>query len=378
MRILHLITRMDGGGSAVNTLLSATGQAGEGHNVVLACGLSTESGMSEAEKRVVAEGIERFRAAGGDYRIVPSLMREIGWGDLSAYREIRVLLCEGFDIVHTHTSKAGVLGRLAAAGRGGALVHTPHGHIFHGYFSAATTKLFAAIERWLAGRTDALIALTAAERDDHLQLGIGQATQWFVVPSGVDIDAVAKRVQTWRQANPDAAMWDAVSVGRLVPVKGMGRLLAAWALVCERRPDARLAIVGDGGLRGELKAQAEALGIAGNIHFAGWCDPVPYLAAAKRFVLLSLNEGMGRVVVEAMAAELPCIVADVCGLRELVDEHIGACVDGDNAERVAGYLLAEYGDDVRRAAGERARHYAVQAMLDGLQEVYRFALACET
>jgi glycosyltransferase involved in cell wall biosynthesis len=368
MKILHLITRMDRGGSAVNTLLSATEQVRAGHTVVLAFGPSEESEMSAAEAARVDEELARFETAGGRIVILDQLLRSIGGHDIRAWRQMRRLMrAERFDLLHTHTSKAGALGRLAAP-RKLAVVHTPHGHVFHGYFGAAKTRLFIAIERWLARRTHALIALTRAERDDHLQLHIGSPAQWHVVPSGVDVDSIAAQISGLRR---DTKRWQAVSVGRLVPVKGMDRLIRAWAVVAHDRPDARLAIVGDGPERVALEALRDELGLHGQVHFAGWDDPLPYLAEARSFALLSHNEGMGRAVVEAMAASLPCVVADICGLQELVDDSIGRVVDADDSEAVAAALLHAWPDTVTAVARKRADSYSVRAMIDGLEAIYR-------
>lgn len=374
MRILHVITRMDGGGSAVNTLISATAQARAGHDVTLAFGPSLESDMSAIERRKVNEGLHAFRDAGGRVEIIPSLLRRPGLHDWRAWRRLRGLLRQGFDIVHTHTSKAGALGRLAADIDSARLVHTPHGHIFHGYFGRLKSLVFLQVERYLAHRTHALIALTKAEMRDHLQLGVGRPEQWHVIPSGVDIDAIATGVRALRRQNPQR-QWTAVSVGRLVPVKGMDRLLAAWAGVCRRRPDARLAIIGDGPERQRLEALRKDWGLERQVHFAGWRDPIPYLAASRCFVLLSRNEGMGRAVVEAMAAGLPCVVADVCGLTELVTPAVGVRVDADDANAVAAALLEGVHDAMGEAAAERARDFGVEAMVDALERLYARLLA---
>jgi len=369
VRILHLITRMDRGGSAVNTLISATEQVRAGHHVVLAMGLSEESEMSADEFHRVEEGLNAFQAMGGVVQWLPSLKRSLGLHDWMAYREIGTLLNDQFDLVHTHTSKAGVLGRLAASGRT-KIVHTPHGHIFHGYFGALKTKLFIAVERWMAKKSDALIALTEAEKQDHLKLNIGKTEQWCVIPSGVDVQSISSEVETLHQQSDHEMKWDAVSVGRLVPIKGMDRLIRAWAEVCKTKSGAKLAIIGDGEERKALQAQAEAFGMAENIYFAGWADPIPYLASARCFALLSRNEGMGRAVVEAFAASLPCVVSDVCGLSELVDESVGAVVDAERSELVAQSLLLQWSPNVGAAARVRADHYSVEAMIDGLQSIY--------
>jgi len=376
LSILHLITRMDGGGSAVNTILSAIGQQLAGHRVTLACGPSEESQMTGSESEQLGERLRAFEAAGGEYVVIPALLRSPGWSDLRAYTQIRRLVARGFDVIHTHTSKAGAVGRMAASRSSAAvIVHTPHGHIFHGYFGWFMTAAFITIERRLARKCDALVALTAAERDDHLALGIGRSSQWRMIPSGVDVDTLARQVDTWRAQHGDVHRWDryswdAVSVGRLTAIKGMDRLLRAWAELCKTRPDARLALVGDGEDRPMLEGMCRDMGITSNVHFAGWSDPVPYLASARSFALLSHNEGMGRAVVEAFAAGLPCVVADVCGLRELVTSDCGVVLDAGDPAEVARALQTQWPDAMAATCRKRAQAYSLQKMLDDLLRLY--------
>ena len=376
MKILHVITRMDGGGSAVNTLITAQEQAKAGHDVMLAFGLSEESDMTTSEQEKVDAGLAEFEALGGQIQIIEDLKREVGLHDQKAVKAIQKLGLDDFDIIHTHTSKAGALGRYAAKGRDVKVVHTPHGHIFHGYFGELKTKMFLKIEKHLAKHTDVLVALTQAERDDHLKLGVGTDKQWVVVPSGVDVDAIAE----WMWEHPVSAehkVWDTVSVGRLVPIKGMERLIAAWALVVQRFPDARLGLVGDGEEKRSLEKLASRLNIIPNVEFVGWTNPLPELSKAKSFALLSHNEGMGRAVVEAMAAGLPCVVSDVCGLRELVDDSVGKVVDADDKHAVAQALMSDWPRDISRATRERASHYSIAAMMQGLEQAYSKAMAVE-
>jgi len=356
---------MDCGGSAVNTLLSASEQSRSGHQVTLAYGPSSESNMSQAEQAKVDNEIQTFKKLGGKITILPSMLRGIGLHDWRAYLEIKKLLQQDFDIVHTHTSKAGALGRLAANNE--RLIHTAHGHIFHGYFGTLKSNIFILIERFLARKSTALIALTKAELNDHLALSIGKPEQWHVIPSGVDIHYIEQHTQQLR----NEVNWDAVSVGRLVPIKGMNRLILAWAQVCQLQPNAKLALVGDGEERQALELLTHELGIEKNIHFAGWSDPIPYLAASRRFALLSYNEGMGRAVVEAFAAGLPCIVSNVCGLRELVDDSVGCVVDAEQPEKVAKALLKDWNDQIHHTTKERAKSYSVETMIHGLEELYQ-------
>jgi len=369
MKILHLITRMDGGGSAVNTLITSQEQAKAGHDVMLVIGASEESSMSNIEQDKVNEGIQLFESLGGQVVVLQSLKRALGMHDKQAIKDIRALALDDFDIVHTHTSKAGALGRYAAKGSKTKVVHTPHGHIFHGYFGSFKTKLFLNVERYLAKKTDVLVALTQAERDDHLALHVGKAEQWRVVPSGVDV----ARIKEYMWENPismERKTWDVVSVGRLVPIKGMERLIKAWAIVVKTYPDAKLALVGDGEEKRNLERLASSLNLVSHIEFLGWTDPLPQLAKAKVFALLSHNEGMGRVVVEAMAAGLPCVVSDVCGLKELVDDCVGKVVDAENAQAVANALMMDWSRDTRNAARERSEQYSIAAMMQGLDDVY--------
>jgi len=372
LRILHLITRMDGGGSAVNTILCAIGQQQAGHQVTLACGPSEESLMTGSERGQLEVRMRQFADAGGEYLVIPAMLRSPGWSDIAAYKQIRALLVSRvFDVIHTHTSKAGAIGRLACSRSSSAVVvHTPHGHIFHGYFGWLMTAAFITIERRLAAKCAALVALTAAERDDHLALGIGRSSLWRVIPSGVDVAELARQVDAWRAEHDDVRSWDAVSVGRLTAIKGMDRLIRGWAELCRERPDAKLALVGDGEEREQLQALCHQLGIAGNVHFAGWSDPVPYLAAARSFALLSHNEGMGRAVVEAFAAGLPCVVADVCGLRELVNKDCGIVLDAGDAKAVAGALLHDWPAGMSAACRQRSQAYSLQTMLDDLLDLY--------
>jgi len=370
MKILHFITRMDGGGSAVNTLVCAMRQVQEDHRVCLAFGPSEESRMSKTEETRMKENLDAFRHAGGEVCIIPSLLRKPSIHDVRAFFQMKRLVSRGFDVVHTHTSKAGILGRLAAWKRTGAVVHTSHGHIFHGYFGKVKTSVFISLERRMANRAHALVALTRAERDDHLRLHIGRPEQWRVIPSGVDVAGIQKNVAAWLEGHSDVRTWDAVSVGRLAPVKGMERLIRAWVRVCEMKPEARLVIVGDGEERTGLGQLCHTLDIGNNVHFAGWCDPVPYLAASRCFALLSHNEGMGRVVVEAMASGLPCVVSNVCGLKELVTKNCGTVVDADDVNVVADALLQDWPVSARLACQERARAYSVEVMVQALQRLY--------
>jgi len=371
MRILHLITRMDGGGSAMIALRIASEQLKIGHDVHLAFGESRESNMSESEQQNVNDKLSLFENAGGHIHVVHSLKRNMGLHDVCAYREVRGLIRQGYDLIHSHTSKAGALARLAFSARDAkAIVHMPHGHVFNDYFGKWATRFFILLERWLATRADGLIAITQAERDDNLQHQVGTAEQWHIIPSGVDVAEIEKVTASIREKKSNQIVWDAVCVGRLVEVKGMDRLLKAWKEVCKLKSDAKLVIVGDGEEKESLEALRLELGMPENVVFAGWDDPKPYLATSKCFVLLSRNEGMGCSVVEAMAAGLPCVVSDVCGLKELVTDKEGIVVNADLPEIVAQALLSEWPAGMRLACRERAELFSEAVMMQRLGILY--------
>ena len=367
MRVAHLITRLDRGGSAVNTLLSAIHQAECGHEVWLVAG--REEPMPEAEARLLARDLARFREAGGRLLRVPSLVRAPGLRDAAALAAlVRVLGSLRPDLVHTHTSKAGALGRIAARMLGTPVVHTPHGHVFGGYFPRPVERAFLLAERALAPLAARLVALTDTERREQLALGIGRKEQWVVIPSGVDTEAIAARVAAARAegARPE---YLAVCVARLERVKGVDRLVRAWPHVLGRDPGARLALVGDGPERPALEALARTLGVAEAVYFAGFDDPARWLARARVFVLLSRNEGQGRALVEAMAAGLPAVVGGAPALAEVAGDA-GRVVDADDPAAVADAIVRPWPGDAAARARARAARYGLDAMFTALDRLH--------
>jgi len=370
MRIVHLITRLDRGGSAVNTLLSAIHQAKSGHRVWLVHGAIAWQAMPAKEREALKADLARFAAAGGHCCELASLRRAPGGHDLVALLQIRRLLREIRPaIVHTHTSKAGALGRLAARAIGARIVHTPHGHIFGGYFPRWQERIYLQIERALAPFADRLVALTETEMREQLNFGIGKKEQWVVIPSGVDVADFRHRVQRWRAALKKEAFW-AVSVARLEPVKGIDRLLRVWQAVVREEPQARLAIVGDGSERARLQKLAQELGIAKHVHFAGFDDPAFWLAKTRRFVLFSRNEGMGRAVVEAMAAGCVPIVSPNGALAEVVGSA-GRIVVPERTEEAARAILAPVDEEAIARATTEAERWSLEVMLAKLDALYR-------
>jgi len=331
---------------------------------------------------------DRVRAADINLLRVPHLVRSPNpFCDWPALRELTQLLeVQQYDLVHTHTSKAGYLGRLAARRAGvPAIVHTPHGHIFGGYFSTLTTRFYIALERHAAQFTDRIIALTGQEVEDHLARGIGQREQYRVVHSGIDMApfeaARERREETRRKLGikPDEVVVGAA--GRLERVKGFTYLIDAVRLLADSNPNLRLLLVGDGSLRTELTRAAAPLGR--RIEFAGFRDDVPDLMAAFDILALpSLNEGMGRVLLEAGAAGTPVVATHVGGVPDVVrDGETGLLVPPKNAGALANALDALTNDAERRAhMGRAAREFVVPrfsiaSMVRALEAIYDEVIA---
>ncbi len=383
-KVIHVITRFDKGGSAENTYLTLIGLSRAGYDLVLVSGPSDESQLGEREREAVRANLERAERAGIRIVRVHCLVRNLRpGGDLSAFLELlRIFRVEKPKIVHTHTSKAGILGRWAAwLCRVPFIVHTPHGHVFWGYFGPLETKLYVTLERITAWITDRIIALTSQERDDHLRFRIAPRDKFVKIHSGVDLslfDATLHDRMKIR-AELDIPSGDLVvgTAGRLTPVKGHMHLIDATAKILAVRPDTTFVFLGDGELKNKLLEQAEALGLAGKVHFPGWRpDVAAVMSAFDVFALPSLNEGMGRVLVEAMALSKAVVASRTGGITDLVeDDKNGLLVPPGDAGALAAAILRLLNDGEMRAAmgGEgrrRAETYSAERMVEKIGKLY--------
>lgn len=386
-KIIHVITRLDWGGAAQNTLLTLLG-----HD------------RSRFEPAVVAGRAGRWDAQGGDHateanrqqliragigcEMLPTLTRGISPLDdvVAFWHLVRLFRRERPALVHTHTSKAGVLGRLAAWAAGVELVvHTPHGHVFYGHFSRVISRIFLWIEKLLAMGTTHMIALTEAERDEYLVLKVGRADRYSVVPSGIDLERYRRVGSARDTARPRPSGFDCPadaivigSVGWLTDVKGHRFLIEAVAGLKASQPRLHLVIIGSGHMREDYLALAERLGLGASLHLLGSRRDVPdCLAGMDLFVLPSLNEGMGRALIEAMAAGLPVVASRVGGVPAVVeDRRTGLLVPPGDAAALAQAVdellqrpdwARELGDAASRSIGER---FSSAAMVKAIEAVY--------
>ncbi len=360
LRVLHVITRLTLGGSAENTVASVVGLNRGDYDCALAVS------FRESEAAVLADA----RRRGVRLLDVPALGRELALlSDLLALRQVlRIIEDERPTILHTHTSKAGFIGRLAARlARVPAVVHQPHGHIFYGYYGRALTAFYIALERRAATWSDRIITLTARGTEEHLARGIGRREQFVTVPSGVPVDQLRATAPTRAVARAHLALppgaFVVAALGRFVPVKGFDLLVEALPTVVAGVESTWLLLVGDGPERGPLEARAARLGVAGRVHVTGAvADVAPCLAAADVVAAPSRNEGMGRVLVEAMALGLPVVGTAVGGIPAVIVE--GACgrlVPPGDVPALARALV-DLGRDagLRRKLGEAAVRRAAE------------------
>lgn len=388
IKTIHIITRLDKGGSAENTLLTVMGLDKERYDVVLVKGLSVELNMTEDEVRAVEESVREAEREGVRVITVPGLVRRITpFYDLKAFFSlIKILRYEHPDIIHTHTSKAGILGRWAAFfARVPIIIHTPHGHVFWGYFGRRKASFYIILERLTACITDKIIVLTQREKKDHLHFHIAPEDKFSVVHSGINLgrffnlsidSADMKRKLGISEGNLVVG-----TAGRLTHVKGHRYLIEAAGKIVDVRPDTTFVFLGDGELLDELKNMASRLGIEENVKFLGWrSDVAEVMSTFDIFVLPSLNEGMGRVLVEAMALGKPIVASDVGGITDLiVDGKNGFLVPTGNVETMVARIddLLE-NPEKRKKMGKngksRSVNYSSDLMVKKIDRLYRAVL----
>ncbi len=283
------------------------------------------------------------------------------------------------DIIHSHHSKAGLLGRSTAILAGIPRVHTFHGHVFEGYFGSRSSAAIVATERILAMRTSHLIALSPRQREDILQRGIGRADRFSVVPLGLDLArfGAGDKLSSRDRLGVSQDITAVVMIGRLVPIKRVDRLLRAFAIAYSQRPDLRLFIIGDGSERMGLEAQAAAAGLAAAVTFCGWrSDTEDWYAAADIVALSSDNEGTPLSLIEAAAASRPVVATDVGGVRDVVSHgESGLLVEAQDESGLASALVRLASDRLLaqrlgQAGPGTAQQFGIGRLTDDLERLY--------
>lgn len=347
IRILRVITRMNVGGPAWQVSVLTRGLDASRFKTRLIVG---EVGEGEAD-------FVELRDPDLPLVKIPALGRSVRLGDdLRAFAAIRreIKHCRP-DIVHTHMAKAGVLGRIAAFScRVPVRVHTFHGHLLSGYFSRIMSRVLVLVEKVLAWRTTALIAVGEQVRDDLLAAGIARDDRYTVISPGVALARPLHRKAARVRLGLPLGVPVVLFVGRLTEIKRPDRLIEAMSLVLERRSDAILVVVGEGGLLEETRRRAEPLGSA--VRFLGWRSDIESLyVAADCVVLTSDSEGMPVTLIEAAMAGIPGVTTDVGSAQEVVVDGVTGLVVTANAAAVADGLLRVFDDKLRDRLGVAAR-----------------------
>jgi glycosyltransferase involved in cell wall biosynthesis len=334
MRVLRIIARLNVGGPARHVVWLTEGLAREGFETLLVTG-TVPPGEDDMSGFAAAHGVTPL--------VIPSMSRELSPRDVvTIWKLWRLMARFRPDVVHTHTAKAGAAGRIAGllyrtfSRKRPLFVHTFHGHVFHGYYSKWKTRVFLAIERFLArANTDRIVVLSEQQlREIRDEFRVGRAEQFVVVPLGIDLSE-----RTGKSARPPRSLVVGI-VGRLTAIKNHELFLRVAARM---RGEARFVIYGDGGERARLERIAN--GVA---DFAGTRDAGEIYASLDVLALTSRNEGTPLAIIEAMAAGVPVIATAVGGVVDLL---------GAVERRMDGFDIRERGitaasdDDAGFAAG---------------------------
>lgn len=369
IRVMHVIARMNVGGPALEIAELMRGLDPASVSQRLVTGLCSDD---EADFLLTqATDVPATR--------LPGLGRSVRPGDdaLTLSRLVSLIRASRPDIVHTHTAKAGVLGRVAAktARTGAAVVHTHHGHLLHGYFSPAKTRLVVGIERSLARVTDRMVTVGEQVRDDLLAAGVGRPGQYVVIRSGVRLGELPAREDARRDLGlPDDPVVVAM-IGRVTGIKRPDRFADAVRLLRDDGVDLRFLVAG-GGDQEHLLAERVAVE-ALPVTMLGWrSDLERILAASDIAVLTSDNEGTPLSLVQAGLARVPAVATDVGAVREVVEDGVTGILCAPSAAAIAAALGELAGDGRRRASlGEQARikaqrDFGMTAFLDSHRRLY--------
>ncbi len=380
MRVAHVITRMIVGGAQENTLLCCQDLLRDyGDDVLLVTGPSPGP-----EGELLGQG----RGGEVPLALLPCLRRAIDpWRDVASYRAIKRVLGEFRpDVVHTHSAKAGVLGRRAAWALGvPVIVHTVHGAPFHPYQPRIARALFRYCEAYAARYCHVLVSVADAMTDLLAGAGVAPREKFVTVSSGMNVEpflrADAHRETVRRELGFSDQHVVVGKVARLFHLKGHEFLIKAARSVVARCPHVRFLLVGDGLLRDALLQQIAAAGLQEYFHFTGLVPPeriAPLMSAMDLLVHVSLREGLARTLPQALIAGKPVVSYDVDGAREVViPGQTGFLVPPCEVDQLTEAIVTLAGDaDLRKRLGSRGRErfteqFRHQTMTRRLREIYQ-------
>jgi len=390
LRIVQIITRLILGGAQENTLITCNLLAQRGHDVTLITGPA-----------IGPEGELFNQTKGQDYRVivVDRLIRAIcPLNDALSYYQIKKLLRElQPDIVHTHSAKAGILGRFAAHNirktqhqmRNTKIVHTIHGLAFHRYQSRALNKFYIAIEKSAAKRTDFFISVADAMTAQATAAGIGRGEQFVTAYSAIEEDDFLEPISEDRKKDfrlkyeiPEDAIV-LITIARLFMLKGHKYIIESAKQLSKRFEKCVWLFVGDGNLAEHFKKQVRQFGLAEKVKFTGLLPPseIPLaIQSSDILVHCSLREGLARTLPQAMLCGKPVVSFDVDGAKEVVNENTGRLIEPENVEQLTkacAELIAD--ENLRRKLGQAGResvkdNFAPARMVNKIEQVYNILL----
>lgn len=386
MKIVHIITRLILGGAQENTLITCKLLAERGHDVTLITGpaLGPEGELFNQTKGQRYETI-----------VIDEMRRAIEpVKDFVSYGKIKKLLRQlQPDIVHTHSAKAGILGRYAgsalkgvSAPRGPAIVHGIHGLAFHPYQSRWINRIYIAIEKAAAKHTDYFVSVADAMTDQCRAAGIGVDKPYVTAYSAIDEEQFlepipAERTRAFRRRHDiadDAVVL--VTIARLFMLKGHDYIIASALELAKRFDNVVWLFVGDGNLAEQYKQQVRDLGLAERFRFTGLMPPseIPLaIQSSDILVHCSLREGLARTLPQAMLCGRPAISFDVDGAREVVNGHTGRLIEPKNVPQLIDACAELITDpSLRESLGRTGREsvktrFAPETMVDTIERVYR-------
>jgi len=386
MKIVHIITRLILGGAQENTLITCRLLAGRGHDVTLITGPA-----------IGPEGQLFDKTENENYKVIviDKMFRQISPSDdFKAYRQLKSVLKEiKPDIVHTHSAKAGILGRYAAHAlkkrskdNKPKVVHTIHGLAFHPYQSKRLNKFYIAIERLAAKRTDAIICVADTMTEKALAAGIAKPEDYTTAYSAIEEEAYLAEVEE-RKINDfrrkHAISTNAVvlvTIARLAELKGHEYIIESAKRLVSDFPNCMWLLVGDGHLAEQIKHEIQMANLGYRFRFTGLIDPseIPLaIHSSDILVHCSLREGLARALPQGMLAGKPAISFDIDGAKEVVNENTGRLIppeDVDALTEASRELIAD--KELRQKLGENARRsvvkqFAPETMVDAIEDVYR-------
>lgn len=374
LKVLTVITRLELGGAQRVVLHTVANLDREGFEAGLAWGPGE---ILDDEARVL-DDVEKFEIVDLVRRVAPRK-------DLRALARLREAIRRFRpQVVHTHSSKAGVLGRLAARlEHVPVVVHTVHGFGFTPLQSALKRAAFFRAEKAAASWTDHFVAVSAVNRNRGVELGLWKPDEVSVIRAGVDLDRFRAANDDGRETRRRLGIPDGVPVvaqiGNFKPQKAPLDFIEAAARIAERMPEAWFVMVGEGPLRGAARARAAELGLAERVIFCGWWDDVPGLLAATAVsVLSSRHEGLPCSVVESLAAGVPVVATAVDGTPEVIRPGVNGelVAPGDPAGLAAAVLAILMNDERRRsmaaAAADGLADFDRDRMVRQLEELYQW------